>query len=76
VSFNAANRSLKSRFTIGAAPPGEPFDDHVPDHLEPLFRRNVAPELPIERAVVGMTKKAGRTGEPLGATIHRGATSF
>jgi hypothetical protein len=69
-SFNAANRSLKSRFTIGAAPPGDPLDDHIPHHLHTLRGRDGSPELPVECAIIGMPEDPGEAGEAFGATIH------
>jgi len=69
-SFNAANRSLKSRFTIGAASPGPPLRHHVPHQFHPSPGRDRTPELAIELPVVGIPEEARRAGEALSAPTH------
>jgi hypothetical protein len=73
-AFNAANRSLKSGLTATLSSPVSRLEGHGPHQLETLLRWDPAPELAVERAVVGVeAHHSGRSLATLVTTIHAGA---
>lgn len=69
-SLNAANRSLKSRFTIRSALQDARLENHVPHQCQSFLRGDRLPEFPVERAVVWTSQQAGTTLHALVTTIR------